>query len=282
LKILAVSRTIQQGMPMSVVSLHNKSELEAFFRRNTFLNLYAIGDLDNFFWQHTTWYALKKDEQIEQVVLLYSASTLPVLLAIAQEQDASLSELLNSMLHLLPRQFYAHITSESVGALVQDYHLESHGTYYKMALLDPSSLKQMDASVAERLSLDDLSEIEAFYRISYPDNWFDPRMLETGHYYGIRRDGQLLGVAGVHVYSERFRVAALGNVATHPEHRGQGLGSLVCARLCQELLHTVDHIGLNVRADNVSALVCYERLGFRRIVQYEEIMCSAKCRNQER
>src|SRR5438093_529591 len=83
-------------------------------------------------------------------------------------------------------------------------------------------------------------------------NWFDPRMLETGHYYGIRQDGTLLSIAGVHVYSPRYRVAALGNITTRPAARGHGLATLVTAKLCQELLRSVDEIGLNVRADNAS------------------------------
>jgi len=32
-----------------------------------------------------------------------------------------------------------------------------------------------------------IEELNALYRASYPGNWFEPRMLETGYYYGIRR-----------------------------------------------------------------------------------------------
>src|SRR5207248_2709826 len=112
------------------------------------------------------------------------------------------------------------------------------------------------------LSVSDVQEIEALYQVSYAENSFDPRMLETGYYYGMRHDNTLVCVAGVHVYSPKYRVAALGNVTTHPDFRGRGLATAVCAKLCQELLRTVDHIGLNVKADNVSAIACYKRLGF--------------------
>ena len=44
------------------------------------------------------------------------------------------------------------------------------------------------------------------------------------------------------------------------------------ARICQELGHAVDHIGLNVKADNTAAIACYERLGFRPVAEYEEVM----------
>jgi ribosomal protein S18 acetylase RimI-like enzyme len=44
----------------------------------------------------------------------------------------------------------------------------------------------------------------------------------------------------------------------------------VCAKLCEELLRTVEHIGLNVKADNISAISCYKGLGFERVATYEE------------
>jgi len=43
---------------MKAVCLHDKSAIEQFLRRNTWLHLYELGDLDEFFWQYTTWYAL--------------------------------------------------------------------------------------------------------------------------------------------------------------------------------------------------------------------------------
>jgi predicted GNAT family acetyltransferase len=95
-------------------------------------------------------------------------------------------------------------------------------------------------------------------------------MLETGRYYGPRDAGGLLSVAGVHVYSRRYRVAALGNIATHPAHRGKGYGTRVTGRLCRTLLDEVEHIGLNVKTDNEPALRCYRRLGLEVVARYAE------------
>ena len=117
---------------------------------------------------------------------------------------------------------------------------------------------------------DDLDELSAFYRDSYPSNWFDPRMVETGQYFGLREDDKLVSVAGVHVYAPTQRVAALGNIATDPAYRGRGLAFRCVARLCGNLLESVDAIGLNVKADNLGAIRLYERLGFERVAQYEE------------
>lgn len=255
---------------MHTVCLQNKDEIEAFLRRHPFLHLYALGDLDNFFWQYTTWYALKDQQQIQQLVLLYTGSALPVLLGLTLASTDLMQELLRSLIYLLPKQFYAHLSENLASVLVDDYQMKSHGIHCKMALTDTSPLKAVDTSEVIQLSAINVSELEKLYQASYPGNWFEPRMLETSFYYGIRRNKELVSVAGVHVYSRQYKVAALGNITTHPAFRGQGLGTAVIAKLCQMLLPTVEHIGLNVKADNASAIVCYTKLGFEPIAKYEE------------
>ena len=264
---------------MAVVCLHDKEEIEAFLRGNTSLHLYSIGDLDDFFWQYTTWYAQKEQQWISQIALFYSAPAIPVLLGICEEPADTMRALLSSIMHLLPRRFYAHFSGDLARVFADDYHIESHGLHYKMALVDKARLDTIDDARVEPLTVANMHELEALYNVSYPGNWFDPRMLETGCYYGIRqgtRDARgtqsspLVSVAGIHVYSPRYRVAVLGNVTTHPDFRGRGLGTAACAKLCKELLREVDHVGLNVKADNTSAIACYKRLGFECIATYEE------------
>jgi ribosomal protein S18 acetylase RimI-like enzyme len=61
-------------------------------------------------------------------------------------------------------------------------------------------------------------------------------MLETGKYRGIwkqDKDGseKLVCVCGVHVYSKELKVASLGNIATHPSFRNQGLAKRAIVKL---------------------------------------------------
>lgn len=234
-----------------------------------------MGDLDDFFWEHTTWYALKQDQSIQQLALLYTGSPLPVLLALTREAK-SLENLLQSIVHLLPRRLYAHLSDTVVDVLADEYQIESHGLHYKMGLTERSRVLAIDTSDVVSLSISDCSDLLDLYRISYPGNWFEPRMLETEQYYGIRRNNQLVAVAGVHVYSQHYQIAALGNVTVHPELRGKGLGTIVCAGLCQELLSRIQYIGLNVSAANSAAIQCYERLGFQQVATYEEFLLTLK------
>jgi len=255
---------------MRATHLHDKDTIERALRRNTLLHVYEIGDLDDFFWPYTVWHALEEDGRIAEVALLYSGSPLPVLIALADAPER-MTELLRRIRHLLPVNLYAHLSNGVLEALGDRYAADSHGPHVKMGLTRPEMLTAIETEGVVRFTTDDQQELSWFYDEVYPGNWFEPRMLETGHYYGVRRGGRIASAAGVHVYSPRYRVAALGNITTRSEHRGQGLATRVCAKLCTELLQTVTHVGLNTRAANAPALACYRRLGFEVVGRYEEM-----------
>jgi RimJ/RimL family protein N-acetyltransferase len=256
---------------MNPIMLHDKATIETVLRRQPFLHIYGLGDLDDFFWPYTTWYGWPAGSQPTEIALLYTGAPLPVLLALS-ETPAELARLVQAILHLLPARLYSHLSADLATTFQGTYQVEPHGRYAKMALTDPARVRQVDTAGVVQLGPAQLAELQALYQASYPGNWFDPRMLETGCYYGWRVAGQLVAVAGIHVYSPAYRVAALGNVTTHPTWRGQGLATKVVAKLGQTLLTHIDYIGLNVNLDNVAAIRCYERLGFERIATYEECL----------
>ncbi len=260
---------------MLPVSLHSKDEIAAFLRQKPWLHIYHLGDLGEFFWPYTVWYASKSGDDIDQLVLLYTGLDDPVLLAVSDDIPA-MHDLLRSIMHLLPRRIYSHL-SEGVAEVFADYyHVDDHGPHYKMLLKDRARLENIDTAEVVPVSPADRAGIEHLFEFSYPGNWFDPRMLETGCYYGVKRNGEWLTVAGVHVYSPEQRVAALGNITTHPDFRGQGLAKATSAKLCIELARTTDSIGLNVKADNAAAIACYEGLGFAKVANYGEYMLELK------
>ena len=258
---------------MNRICVHDRATLETFFRRNPLWNAYSLGDLDDAFWPHTTWYALAEDGEFQAVALMYSGLTLPTLLCMDDPHDPSRhKELLGTLLPLLPARFYAHLGCGLAEVLKDRYSLLSHGLHCKMVLTDRSRLPGQDDERAVALTRNDLLEVQAFYEAAYPGSWFEPQMLDTCQYLGLRLKGELASVAGVHVYSPTYRVAALGNIATVPTHRDKGCAKAVTGQLCRHLLGTVDHIGLNVKADNAAAIACYESLGFEIQGTYEEVM----------
>jgi ribosomal protein S18 acetylase RimI-like enzyme len=254
---------------MDYLCLHDKKEIERFFKKNVYLHLYSIGDLDNFFWPYTTWYGFKSNEHIDAIALMYIGLPLPTLLAFSDEEGVMV-KLLSSIQHLLPNRFYAHLSPGLGPVLDRTHDLASHGEYYKMALINTTRAAGEACSDVKRLSRKDLTSIQELYKESYPGNWFDSRMLETNQYFGIWETERLVSIAGIHVYSPQYKVTALGNITTLPTHRGKGYGTRVTARLCQSLINEGIDIGLNVKADNKAAISCYRRIGFEIVASYEE------------
>lgn len=168
-----------------LVNLHAKDEVEAFCRNNPMLHAYALGDLDDFFWPYTTWYALRQQGRLQQLVLLYSDCALPTVLANAEHPIRTMRDLLSRLLAVFPRRFYAHLSEGLADILADDYRIRPHGHYFKMGLTAPSRLEGLDGSAAVPLCAADTEELEALYAAGYPSNFFVPRMCDSGV---LRRD----------------------------------------------------------------------------------------------
>lgn len=250
--------------------IHDKHEIENFLREDPMIHLYEIGDLDDFFWPQTRWIAQVSGGNLISIMLLYEDFRMPVLLALNHKPLPLVRKGTSLLRKLLPSHCNAHLSPAFKDLLKQVYHVESSGLHHKMGLSDFSSIRNKEFSKVIRLDMGNCNELLELYRISYPGNWFHEKMLQTGQYYGIKINNQLVSVAGVHVYSEKYRVAALGNITTHPEFRNRGYAETVTACLCDQLAVRVDHIGLNVHSENLSAIRCYQKLGFEIKSQFEE------------
>ena len=89
---------------------------------------------------------------------------------------------------------------------------------------------------------------------------FAPRTWLLGGYVGVRRDGTLVAMAG-----QRFRppgCTEISAVATHPDHRREGLGELLVQAVVTGVVARGDVPMLHVAADNAGAVRLYESLGF--------------------
>jgi ribosomal protein S18 acetylase RimI-like enzyme len=261
---------------MAVVDLHDRDAIAAVLRRNAPAHVYELGDLDDFDWPYTRWFGWEDGHRLEQVALLYTQPEVPVLIAISEEPAASMSELVREILPALPSPLYVHVSPSLLDIFRERYAVEHEQPHLKLALTRPEALAGAALPV-KILRETQLAELDALYHDAYPETWFTARMLATGRYVGVRRAGRLACVAGVHVYSPTWRVAALGNVATLPGLRGQGLAQGACAALCLLLLQDgIETISLNVRADNDAALAAYTRLGFETVTPYREAALYAK------
>ncbi len=253
---------------MHLRALSDRDEIAAFARRAARLHVYELGDLDAQLFPHTRYWGI--GEPLVALCMLYEPSDPPTLLCLTEPDALAFAEdMLQELAPSLPRPLYAHLSPGLDAALPGAQ--ESHGRHWKMALATPELLAARSDQPSLALGPEHRAELEALYARSTGDSWFAAWTLESGFYRGVRADGQLVAVAGVHVVSLEQRVAAIGNVVTDPAHRGQGLATRVTAATCRALLPIVDQIGLNVYSENRAAIACYEKLGFVKVGEYDEL-----------
>lgn len=239
--------------------------IEAHLRAAPYLHTYELGDLDPREAPHTTWYA---SPAVDAVALVYRGLAVPTLIALATGDPAPLHALLTGLADTLPDRFYAHLTAGLEAAFAPRFQPELLGHHLKMALT--REVEPSDDPHLCWLTTDDAAEAVRFYAEAYPGSYFEAESLSRGPFVAVRDDRGLAAIAGTHVYSPAVRVAALGSIATRPDARGRGHARRVTAALCHRMRDDIDIIGLNVRADNASAIACYQRVGFEPRHAYSE------------
>lgn len=259
---------------MGAEILDDTEVLRNYLERDPYLHLYALGDLDDRFRARTTWYGWIQSGEVESVVLEYESAPIPTVLALNDRPDP-LIRLLDAIAPHLPSRFHAHLSPGVLEGFPGQFTLSTPVEFCRMALysapLRSTPLRENGEVGTVILTARDLTELQAFYSETYPGNWFDPELLRTERFTAIRDTTGIAAVAGVHVYSTRFAVAAVGNVATRRDVRNRGYGRAVTADLCTLLLADGLRVGLNVRTDNSAAVAAYRRIGFRENARYLEV-----------
>ena len=192
-------------------------------------------------------------------MLVYLGLTPPVLFATGQKEDVvALATQVppgKYQYTLLPEHRFSLEPMLSVQSELQMWRMSYKGDSPE---IDPSP----DAHYLSGENFDSVITLFADHA-DRPDS-FHRRQLETGPFYGAYREGELVAVAGVHVLSESASMAAIGNVFTHPAHRGQGFGRKVSAQVIRGLRSMgIQTIVLNVAKENYAAVHLYQDLGFQ-------------------
>jgi ribosomal protein S18 acetylase RimI-like enzyme len=166
-----------------------------------------------------------------------------------------------------PRAAYIAARSEMLPAIEAHYRVDPGPQMLRM-WVDRTRFRPYPASV-QRLLPVEIGELNKLYQLGFA-SWLPSSAIADGVYYGMRVNGQLVAAAGTHVVSPSARLAVVGNVLTHVDHRGRGFATAVTGAVTAELLRTCDQVVLNVRADNPPAINAYRRLGFAEHVRFEE------------
>ena len=119
---------------MDLQVLHDKTPIFNFLKENSDLQIYSIGDLDDFFWPKTIWFALKDADTIKSITLLYVGMETPTLLAFYKGESSFSLQLIERIKRFLPVKFNAHLSPGLVDIFGKQNIIDYYGLDYKMVL----------------------------------------------------------------------------------------------------------------------------------------------------
>lgn len=216
---------------------------------------YAIAQLDPERFELAEWYTVMGLSG--SALLLHSRGGLGhALFAMGDPEalDAALS------LHPGPRFTFGSLRQEH-RRVVERYFLMTRRQEMLRMAVTPASFTPV-AGAAVRLQGRDIAAINRLYSAEGGASSYRPEHIDEGVYYGVPQDHGLVAIAGTHVVSAAEGIAVVGNVFTHPRHRGRGLGTIATSAVTAGLLQRCPDVVLTVETRNDPAVAIYRRLGY--------------------
>jgi RimJ/RimL family protein N-acetyltransferase len=252
--------------------VQNKSVLREVLGREPVSSAYLLGDLDEPFFGQCRWFVgFYRSMPLAVVVVFEGLSVHAVLTYGAPDM---VEGVLKRFADVLPKVCYAKFPLEHKQVFLRHYGNVSVETMWNMGLSqDKFTPLKSELDIRRLTSRDPLESILKVYD-HYPDHFFEPCQLETGVYFGLFFEEQLMSISGTHVYAPREGIAVLGNIVTHKEYRNRGYSHVCTAKLLKYLFeHGCGVISLQVGAENLTAIACYRHLGFK----YYSTVLQARC-----
>jgi ribosomal protein S18 acetylase RimI-like enzyme len=244
--------------------LTDKRRILAFLQLDRRYAAYAIGDLQDVMFEQSAWAGAERGGQLRALVLHFRGLTIPALFLMG-ENDGLRAILQQS---LRPERVFFMCRTEHLTTTQEFYTWEGTNPMWRM-VLQPRRFQPLEGECIQ-LGPAHYTELLQLYTGGGGDA-FNLMQLEHGVFFGVAVHDQLVAVAGTHLVSPTYGVAALGNVFTHPDCRGRGYGTLTTAAVVAELLRLgIPDIVLNVSQANSAAIRIYERLGFERYCPFLE------------
>jgi ribosomal protein S18 acetylase RimI-like enzyme len=239
-----------------VTALHDRDRIREILRPRIDYTAYALGQLEPGLFERTRWFWARGDTGTGLV--LHSRGGLGEATFVMGDPDA-----IAAILSIHPGPAHTFATS-------QPHHLEALRRVYRVANQQP--MVRM-AVTADRfrpaggmrvtvLSGYDIRRINGLYGTEGGPSYYVPEHIDAGLYRGIVVDGRLVAVAGTHVVSRQEGVAVVGNVFTHPAHRGRGYATAATSAVTAALLGCCEYVVLTVDPKNTPAVRAYEKLGY--------------------
>lgn len=256
--------TARGKLDFVVQPMTDRARIREMLRPRIEYTAYALGQLEPGLYERTRWY--RATGSTGTGLVLHSHGGLGEATFVMGDVDA-----VRAILTIYPgaAQTYATCQPQHIPALKAVYRLAIQQPMLRMAVNRQNFVPMYNAPTVPLTGLD-IRKVNALYSTEGGPSYYVPEHIDAGVYRGVIVDGRLVSVAGTHVVSRHEGVAVVGNVFTHPAHRGKGYGTIATSAVTQVLLEFCDHVVLTVDPGNRPAIKAYQRLGFAEVCQLVE------------
>lgn len=255
---------------MSTVTNPPLNPIRRILNQDRIWSAYAIMDLQPAFQPLCHW-AVQDGDAGEAVALLFTGLTPSILVTVGAVEP--LTKALRQL--PLPAELYISARLEHFPLLCERYDFSASAhEMQRMRLADAGKVSLPQVAGLRRLSVTDADMLRALYAHGgeFAPDFFEAYQLQDGVYFGIRdSSGALVAAGGTHIVDRQERIAAIGNMYTRADQRGQGHASAIVQAVVATLLaEGFQDIFLNVDPGNHNAQRIYQRYGFVDYCRYME------------
>lgn len=249
----------------------DREPLMALICKEPALNLFIIGDLENFGFEQEfmdIWGEFNSEVgQIKAVLLRFYRNYLPYAEGpfdvegfseiMRKDKDISMISGRADVVQAFTEVLQFREVKQMLFAEMKELAQEIRDTLSALDIVKIATVNDVEAIC----SLTDTIEEFEFSREGSRANLRKTLESGTGRTYYLEREGQVIATASTS--AENSMSAMIIAVATHQAYRGQGLASRVVAKLCADLLN--EGKSLCLFYNNPQAGIIYKRLGFHDI-----------------
>lgn len=256
---MALSLRLGQARERIVIARRWDPEaLAALLYPQRYIAAYALAQLEGEGWERSEWWSCRTSGG--EALVCHSHAGLGAATTLLGAPEG-VREILG--LHPGPPRTFAICEPRHLDALGMVHALPTCRRMLRM-LATARTFRPFEPLVGETLALagEHVRTINRLYSSEGGPTRYSRAHIDDGCYYGVVENERLVAVAGTHSISRGYGISVLGNVFTHPQHRGFGYATAATSAATAALLRETAEVVLSVDPQNEPAVRAYRRLGY--------------------